>query len=158
MGKGQVMIEFGSMEEILAFAVNKEEAAYLFYTDMARMMEDELVSGLFEEFAAEELSHREQLQLEIMKMGKVVNTDDDWSDRTRAEYALEGELPENLSCGDALKLAIEKENAAFKLYIDLLRLTEDKEAIDMFAALAEDEVRHKIKFEWAYEKHTRQQH
>ena len=150
------MIKFGSMQEILVFAVNKEEASYLFYTDMARMIEDETISRLFEDFAKEELGHREQLQLEIMKMGKVVSTDDDWSDRTRDQYDIEGELPGDFSYADVLKLAIEKENAAFKLYIDLLRLTEDKEAIDMFAALAEDEVRHKIKFESAYEKHTQQ--
>jgi len=145
------------MEEILAFAINKEEASYLFYTDMARMIEDETVSRLFEDFAKEELDHREQLRLEIMKMGKVVSTDDDWSNRTRAEYAVEVDLPENFSYTDALKLAISKENAAFKLYIDLLKLTEDPEAIEIFTALAEDEVRHKIGFESAYEKYTHQQ-
>ncbi len=150
------MIKFGSMEEILVFAVNKEEASYLFYTDMARTTEDKAVSRLFEDFAAEELGHREQLLLEIMKMGKVVSTDDDWSDRTRTEYPIEGELPGDFSYTDALKLAISKESAAFKLYVDLLKLTEDEEAIEMFTALAEDEVRHKIGFESAYEKHTRQ--
>ncbi len=143
------------MEEILLFAVNKEEASYLFYTDMARITEDKDASRLFEDFAKEELGHREQLQLEIMKMGKVVSTDDDWSDRTRDGYAIESDLPEDFSYTDVLKLAIAKESAAFKLYVDLLRLTEDPEAIEMFTALAEDEVRHKIKFESAYEKYTR---
>ena len=151
------MIKFRSIEEILTFAMHKEEASYLFYTDMARMMEDKLVSELFEEFAGDELGHREQLQLEIMKSGRVVNTDEDWSDRTARDYTLDGELPENFSCADALRLAIEKESAAFKLYIDLTRFAEDQEAIDMFTALAEEEVRHKIKFESAYEKQTRQQ-
>ena len=157
MGKGHAMIKFGSIQEILTFAIQKEEASYLFYTDLARMIEDETVSRLFEDFANDELGHREQLQLEIMKTGKVVSTDDDWSDRTRAAYTVEGELPEDFSYADALRLAIEKESAAFKLYIDLTRFTEDQEAIDMFSALAEDEVRHKIKFESAYEKQTRQQ-
>ena len=150
------MIKFGSIEEILVFAVNKEEASYLFYTDMARTTEDKDVSRLFENFAKEELDHREQLRLEIMKMGKVVSTDDDWSDRTRAGYAVESDLPEDFSYIDALKLAIAKESAAFKLYIDLLRLTEDEEAIEMFTALAEDEVRHKIGFQSEYEKHMQQ--
>ncbi len=158
MGKGQGMIKFGSMEEIFAFAVNKEEASYLFYTDMARITEDKDVSRFFEDFAKEELGHREQLQLEIMKMGKVVSTDDDWSDHTRAKYDIEGEFPEDFSYADVFKLAIAKESAAFKLYVDLLRLTEDPEAIEMFTALAEDEVRHKIKFESAYEKHMQQKH
>ena len=63
--------------------------------------------------------------------------------------------PEDFSYTDVLKLAIAKESAAFKLYVDLLRLTEDPEAIEMFTALAEDEVRHKIKFESTYEKYTR---
>ncbi|KKK61997.1 hypothetical protein LCGC14_3008730 [marine sediment metagenome] len=157
------MIKFRSMEEILAFALHKEEASYRFYTDMARMIEDETVSRLFEDFANEELGHREQLQLEIMKTGKVVSADDDWSDRTRAEYTVEGDLvegdlTEDFSYTDALKLAIEKETAAFKLYIDLLKLTENPEAIEMFTALAEDEVRHKIGFQSAYEEHTHQQH
>ncbi len=150
------MIKFGSMQEILVFAVNKEEASYLFYTDMARTTEDKAVSRLFEDFAKEELGHREQLRLEIMKMGKVVSTDDDWSNRTRAEYAIDVGLPEDFSYTDALKLAIAKESAAFKLYIDLLRLTEDPEAIEMFTALAEDEVRHKIGFQSEYKKHMQQ--
>jgi len=149
------MIKFGSIQEIFAFAISKEEASYLFYTDMARMVGNKAVSRFFEDFAAEELRHREQLQLEIMKTGKVVNTGEDWLNRTRAEDALEGDFPEGFDCADALRLAIEKENAAFKLYIDLLKLTEDEEASAMFTALAEEEIRHKIKFESAYEEYTR---
>jgi len=151
------MIEFRSVEDILKFALQKEEASYFFYMDMAKLVDDKTVSQLFEDFAREELNHREQIQLEIMKVGKVIDTEDDWANRTSADSLFNGELPKDFNVADALKVAIKKEQAAYKLYIDLIRVTKDQEAVDAFMVLAEEEIRHKMKFEAAYDSFMRQQ-
>jgi len=155
-GKGHGVIEFRSIEDILKFAIQKEEASYFFYTDMAESAGDELTGRIFADIAQEELRHRGQLQLELMKMGRVVNADEDWAERSAADYVLEEGLPQDFTGADALRVAITKEHAAYRLYIDLLRMVQSPEAVETFAALADEEIRHKLKFEQAYENYTRQ--
>ncbi|MBE0537447.1 MAG: ferritin family protein [Phycisphaerae bacterium] len=157
-GKEKAMLEFRSMEDILNFAIKKEEASCIFYADMAARVADPLAGGLFQDIAQEEATHRQQLQLEIMKLGKVVDGSDDWAENAViADIVGEGELPGDFDTADALRLAISKEQAAYRLYIDLIRLMQDQAAIDTFVALAEEEVRHKLKFESAYDSYMRQQ-
>jgi rubrerythrin len=149
------MVDFDSIEEILRFAVTKEEASHLFYTDMAENVDDEEVSNLFRMFAQEELRHKEMLELEIMKRGHIVPDSEAPSERTAADYTLEGEFAADYTRGDALKLAIQKEHAAFRMYVDLLRLAENEEAIEVFMTLAEEEIRHKVGFESAYNRYMK---
>ena len=149
------MINLESIEDILKFAVTKEAASHLFYSDMAETMDDESVSAIFRDFAKEELNHKEQLELEIMKRGVVVPPSEDLSDRTAADYSLDSEFPSDISQGDALKLAVQKEHAAYRMYVDLLRVAENEEAIKTFMILAEEEIRHKIKFESAYNRYMK---
>jgi rubrerythrin len=151
------MINFESIEDILEFAVTKEEASHQFYLDMAQIADDEEVADLFLNFAREELKHKELLELEIMKRGRVVPPSEDLSDRTAADYMLEGEFPSDFTRAEALKLAIRKEHAAFKMYVDLLRLAENEEAITLFMTLAEEEIRHKVGFEAAYNRLMKKQ-
>ncbi len=150
------MLEFKSVEDILAFAIQKEETSYFFYTDVAAASEDPLTARLFHEIAQEEMKHRGQLQLEMMKMGRPVDVDKDWADRTIAEYVLEDGPPRDLTCPEALKLAMAKEHAAYRLYIDLIRASRTQEAVDVFMGLAEQEIRHKMRLEAAYENYMRQ--
>lgn len=144
------MAEFGTVEDILRFAINKEEASSLFYADMAEMVEDETVCMIFKDLAEEELRHKAELELEIIKRGFVVPPADEVPVRSEADYEMEGELASDLTAQEALTLAVQKENAAFRMYINLLRVAQDDEAIRTFTILAEEEIRHKIKFESAY--------
>ena len=48
---------------------------------------------------------------------------------------------------------MEKEKAAFKLYNDLAATTENAEIRDLLLALAQEEAKHKLRFEVEYEKH-----
>ena len=146
------MIKFDSIEDILRFAVAKEKASCQFYTDMAtaHQARSGASSTIFEDLAKEELNHKAQLELEIMKLGKVVADSKEDPGRTRADYMLENDFPEDISYADALMLAIRKEKAAFKLYVELMRIAENEEAFEVFMSLAEEEVRHKLMFEAEY--------
>ena len=54
-----------------------------------------------------------------------------------AEFILlEGELASDLTVQEALRLAVQKENAAFRIYISLLRVAQDDEAIRTFTIWA----------------------
>ena len=144
------MAELRSVEDILRLAISKEEASCLFYGDMAEMVEDGDVSKLFEDLAGEERRHKEELEFEIIKRGIVVPPADEVPFRSEADFEMEGELASDLTAQEALTLAVQKENAAFRMYISLLRVAQDDEAIRTFTILAEEEIRHKIKFESAY--------
>jgi len=138
------MTEPHSIEEILLFAMQKEEASYCFYTDMAASARDPQTAKLFNEIAQDEIRHRQQLLLELMKVGRVVDTTQDWTERSAADYVVEGELPRDLTLPEALQLAQSKEHASYRLYVDLIRLTKDQQAMEVFMALAEEEIRHKL--------------
>jgi len=51
---------------------------------------------------------------------------------------------------DALLLGIDKENASFRFYADLAASITGPPAGDMLFALAEEELKHKIRFEQEY--------
>ncbi len=52
---------------------------------------------------------------------------------------------------DALVLARKKEKAAYRLYLDLAEITNSKEMKDAFLFLAQEEAKHKLRFEIEYD-------
>ena len=52
---------------------------------------------------------------------------------------------------DALIVAMKKEKAAFKLYIDLAAATQDEKIKIVFLELAQEEAKHKLRFEIEYD-------
>ena len=57
----------------------------------------------------------------------------------------------DISYQDALILAAKKEKAAFRLYTKLSDLAQDTELKQLFAALAQEEAKHKLRFEVEYD-------
>ena len=55
------------------------------------------------------------------------------------------------SSASALILAMKKEKAAFQLYTDLAAETEDPEVKAIFEGLAQEEAKHKLRFEVEYD-------
>ncbi|MHC4620812.1 MAG: rubrerythrin, partial [Planctomycetota bacterium] len=52
---------------------------------------------------------------------------------------------------DMLLLGIEKEEASFRTYVNLLMSVRDEESREVLLALAEEEVKHKLRFEMEYD-------
>jgi rubrerythrin len=52
---------------------------------------------------------------------------------------------------NALILAMKKEKAAFQLYTDLASQTDDAEVKQIFEGLAQEEAKHKLRFEVEYD-------
>jgi rubrerythrin len=140
----------GNLEEILDFAIAREQEAHEFYMDMAKKAERPGMEGLFTQFAREEMGHKKRL--EGIKKGtrsfapakKVV-------DLKIGDYLVEVEPTATVTYQNALILAMKKEKAAFQLYTDLAEQTDDAEVKKIFEGLAQEEAKHKLRFEVEYD-------
>jgi len=143
------MDEFNSIEEILDFAIAGEAEASQFYTELAGQMENPAMREVFEDFAKEELGHKSLL--EGVKKGNLQPKAEDVADLKIADYLVDIEPSPNMDYQSAITLAMKKEKAAFKLYNTLASKMQDPELRDMFLSLAQEEAKHKLRFEIEYD-------
>jgi rubrerythrin len=144
------MVEFESDEEILQLAISREEDANVFLLTMAGRMKNPEMRKVFEDLADEELEHKARLELEIIKTGRVVTAterleleDNDDTKTTGSEI--------DMDYKDMLIMTMQKEEASFRLYVDLAARVTSEDAYETFLALAEEEVKHKLRFEMEYD-------
>lgn len=52
---------------------------------------------------------------------------------------------------DLLLLGMEKEEASFRTYVNLVGQSQDEQSREVLLALAEEEVKHKLRFETEYD-------
>ena len=133
-------------DEILEMAVAREVDANRFYLAIAARVENPRIQKVFEELAAEELEHKAKIELEIMKTGRVVNTDKTPAglQNDRADYV----SPEiEMDYKDILLMGMQKEDASFRLYVDLAGMTSDAHSKEILLALAQEEAGHKLRFQ-----------
>lgn len=143
------MAEYESDCEILEFAITREIEAFQFYTALSERMERPQMQKIFEELAQEELEHKARLELEIIKTGQTAGTAS--QDLSADGYHIEGEFQFDIKMQQLLQMAIEKEKAAFELYVDLAAKVDDENSRETLLALAEEEVKHKMRFEHEYD-------
>ncbi|MFA5292612.1 MAG: ferritin family protein [Phycisphaerae bacterium] len=136
--------------EIFEFAIFREIAAYHFYMALAKVVSDPQMRKVLEDFAKEELGHKEQLELEILKMGKVLPAEEDSFVPSEADSIPDADSLGSMDYRDILLLAIEKEEASFRTYVDLLPHVTDPKSKEVLLAIAEEEVKHKLRFEIEY--------
>ena len=143
------MEHFESAEEILEFAIEREVESHEFYMRLAESVERPLMRKVFEDFAAEELGHK--AKLEAAKRGQVLLGQPQVQSLGIADYLTDVEPKAEMSYQDALVLAMKKEKAAYRLYLDLAAIAEAEELTDMFLSLAQEEAKHKLRFEIEYD-------
>ena len=141
MGKSQ------TYDEVLEFALFKEQQANRFYLALAERVADPEMRKVLREFAAEELEHKAKLELELMKAGRVVKTESEPEEIEVSEYVYSDAPELDMDYRDVLALAIEKEDAAYRIYVDLVPQARDQGARETLLALAQEEVKHKLRFE-----------
>lgn len=143
------MERFGSVDEILDFAIEKEIEAHQFYTELAAKMENPAMRKVFEDFAAEEMGHK--AKLEAVKAGDYEVRDEQVASLGIADYVVVGGPQPDMNYADALVLAMKKEKAAYRLYLDLAAIAQAEELTNLFLALAQEEAKHKLRFEIEYD-------
>jgi rubrerythrin len=138
-----------SVEEILDFAIEREVESQDFYMKLAERMENPAMQKVFESFAKEELGHK--LKLEAVKQGGVLFGQKEVRSLGIADYVVDIETRPDMDYAEALVVAMKKEKAAYRLYLDLAAVAEDEELTEMFLSLAQEEAKHKLRFEIEYD-------
>lgn len=148
------MEAFKSIDDILDFAINAEQEAVDFYTELANMMNNPQMKATFLEFAKEEINHKAKLMK--VKEEKVFYSDDNEkiTDLKIADYTVSVKPSPEMEYADALVLAMKKEKAAFKLYSALAARATKPDIKALFENLAIEESKHKLRFEVEYDEYV----
>ena len=144
------MKQWNSVDEVLDFAIGNEEEAMNFYNDMAGKMDSPAMRTVFEEFAREEEGHKAKL-LKVKTSGGFNPSSAAIMDLKIGDYLVEVTADKDTSYQDILILAMKKEKAAFKLYMDLHENVDDADLKSLMLALAQEEAKHKLRFEIEYD-------
>ncbi len=151
------MNDFRTIDDILDFAIKDELRAANLYADLAKKSKSKEMQKVFNEFSQEELGHKKKL--ESIKTGrKIIVSDKKVQDMKIGDYLVEVNTSrEDLNYQEALIIAMKEEKAAFKLYSDLASRTDDQEAREIFLMLAQEEAKHKLRFEIEYDENILKQ-
>ena len=144
------MKEFKSINDILDFAINEEQKAVDFYSELAENANSDEMRDVFEEFAQEEVKHKARLT-GVKEKGLFEVSQEKIADLKIADYLVNVKASTNMTYQEALILAMNKEKAAFKLYMKLSERAPNQEMKELFLSLAQEESKHKLRFELEYD-------
>ena len=144
------MADFTTTDEILDFAIQNEQNAVDLYTSLAEKTKSPAARAEFIQFANEERGHR--VKLEKVKSGrKMLGLDKAVQDLKISDYTVDVVLGDDPDYQSILLFAMKQEKAAFRLYSSLAALAPDSEIKAMLLDLAQEEAKHKLKFEIEYD-------
>ena len=137
--------------EIIAFAIDKEQEAVELYSDLADRAQSPSGKILFKELADMEKGHKtklEKLDIKYFSSQELKQPED----LKIADYLVDVELTPDASYQDIVLFAAKREKAAFELYSDLARIyTTIPDIKKIFDVLAQEEAYHKLKLEREYD-------
>ena len=143
------MKKFRSIDEVLDFAIKREIEAQNFYLELADFVEKPEMAKELSDLASEELEHKEKL--EAVKAGEIGIDEEEVGKLDIAEYVQDVEQHPKMSYVELLVVGMKKEEISRKLYTDLATITQTQEMRDIFLKLAQEEAKHKRRFEIEYD-------
>ena len=145
-------MNFGSIDEILEFAIEREKDAVTFYNDLSKLEKIASLKNTFKELAQEEAKHV-KLLTGISKNQVVIDSYEvkEVTDLKVSDYLVTTEYVPGMLMEDILTLAMKREEAAVKLYKDLATKSDNQESTKLFVLLAQEEAEHKLAFEKMYD-------
>jgi rubrerythrin len=141
---------FKSIDEILDFAIMAEQEAVDFYSNMSELSKNDQMKKVFVEFAQEEMRHKAKL-LAVKESGTFSFMGGKVRDLKISDFMIDVKPSADMTYADALLLAMKKEKNAFKLYMLLSQDAGDKKMKELFLSLAQEESKHKLRFELEYD-------
>ena len=139
-----------TVDKILDFAIRQEEKAAQFYTELAGKMPHKHMKEALLSFAEEEKGHKAKLMQ--IKSGKQIQAAEKMIlDLKIGDYLVDAEPSSDIDYQQALILAMKAEKAAFRLYNDLASATDDPTLKAALLGLAQEEAKHKLRFEIEYD-------
>ena len=140
----------GTPEELLRAAIEKEKESQRFYAEAAQRCNHPLGKATFESLVKDEQRHQRKLEAMLQKRGveAIADTGAQHSARKRFDEMLSKlAIPEGARDIDyaddikAIEIAMEKENAAYRLYSDAIP-TAEGELRNLYQQLAAEESEH----------------
>jgi len=142
--------DFQTVDDVLDFAIKKEEEASRFYSTWSKTVDSKSISDVLAGFAREEQRHK-ALILDV-KGGKKLNPPEkSITDLKISDYLEEAAPTKDMGFQDALILAMQREKEAFNLYASLASMAENDNIKNLFDTLAREEAKHKLGLETLYD-------
>ena len=149
---------FGSIGEILAYAIEKEKEAAAFYEEVSKQEPFAGAKEMFKEFAAEERKHQALLEDYEGNKDKLAEYKLKWiPDMKRSDYMIDVVYEPGMHYTEILRLAMKREEMALKLYNQLQAQTDNADFIKLFKVLAQEEAKHKKFLETLYDDYMAEQ-
>jgi rubrerythrin len=139
-------MRFETFEEIMNYAIEKEQEAAAFYEDAARQETRSGSKETFQAFSSEERKHEKMLKnfkLENIQAYTVKSI----PDLKRSDYLVDLRYEPGMPYADILRLAVKREEKAKKFYGDFADRTGNEGHRKLFQVLAQEESKHKLKLE-----------
>jgi rubrerythrin len=151
-------MSFDTFEEIINYAIEKEEDAVAFYEEASRLEPYAWAKKTFEGFAKEERKHKVLLE-EFLKGEKVVaDYKFEWvTDIKRSNYLVDMTYEKGMSYADVLRLAMKREEMALAFYNDLAKKPGGEDLVLVFKMLSQEEAKHKLALETLYDDYMAKQ-
>lgn len=141
---------FQTIEDVLDFAIRKEEEASSFYSAWSRTVDSKSISDVLAGFAREEQKHK-ALILDVKGGKKLDPPGKSVADLKISDYLEDVEPSRDMGFQDALILAMQREKKAAQLYTDLASMAENENMRNLFSTLAQEEAKHKLGLETLYD-------
>jgi len=146
-------MEFDNFEDVIKFAIAREEDAVEAYGSMSEKAKSPGIRELLLELQEEEKNHKKLLveltsqKIASLKPERVI-------DLKISDYLVEEPTGPEMNFQDLLIFAAKKEQSAIELYTKLKNSSDDPDLQQLFDFMAEQEKAHKYKLEVKYEEHV----
>jgi rubrerythrin len=141
------------LDDVIKFAVEREETAYQLYKNAAERTDSISARKVFTELAHEEAGHKqafEKLDLQTAHEYKIV----DRPDMKIADYLVDIPFRPDFTYAEILHFAMKTEENAYKLYREAADAMSDPGLKKMLQVLADVEKEHKRRIEELYDAHV----
>ena len=142
-----------NFEDIVQFAIQREEDACNAYGEMSKIAETPGLKELLLDLQAEEKKHKELLQGVTSEAVGNLETHT-VIDLKISDFLTEEPPSPDMTFQDLLIFAAKKEQQAVELYTSMKASVNSDRLKNMFDFLVEQEKEHKLKLETEYEKHV----
>ena len=143
------MAKWEAVSDVLDFAIRNEEEAATFYREIASRAKNAVTKQVFEDYATEEDGHKSKL-LKVKSSGTLKKAAGTVLDLKVGDYLVES-VTADMDYQQMLILAMKKEKAAFRLYTDMAGAANDEGLKEILLFLAQEEAKHKLRFEIEYD-------
>ena len=141
---------FASLDDIIAFAGEREETAYQLYKSAAEKSTTIAGRKMFEEMAADEAGHKQVFsRIETATLHQQASNK--IPDMRLSDYMTDIPLRPDMSYDEILRNAIKTEESAWKLYSAAAEMTDDPQLKKTLLVFADVERGHKKRLEDIYD-------